>query len=105
MINFIENSTKDDDGLKVITSVIVYDKSQDNIHQFTELTAIVFDNEISHDIVQSYVDSEDGLKVAGGFKIQSTGGVMIKQIQGDYYNVVGLPLNSTFKVLKKIVDN
>ncbi|KAH3679009.1 hypothetical protein WICPIJ_008750 [Wickerhamomyces pijperi] len=102
LCNFIENSQRE--SLKVITSVIVYDKSNDEMNQFTEITDIIFDDSITQEIVKDYVDSEDGLKVAGGFKIQSIGGVLIKEIKGDYYNVVGLPLNSTFKVLKKIVD-
>ncbi|KAH3672893.1 hypothetical protein WICMUC_003980 [Wickerhamomyces mucosus] len=103
------------DGINVITSVVIKEiltttNNENNndyivkIHEFQESTLIKFDSELSQTIFEDYIETNDGFKVAGGFKIQKLGGLLIKEIHGDYYNVVGLPLNSTFKVLKKIID-
>lgn len=95
-----------DEPLKVITAVALINwKDQENysFDQFHEVTSVYFDNDLPADVIECYVDSKDGLNVAGGFKIQSFGGVMIDKIEGDYYNVVGLPLNKTFKAIYKEV--
>ena len=40
---------------------------------------------------------------AGGYAIQGTAGAkFIKEIRGDYYNVVGLPLSRLYQELKKL---
>ncbi|MEW5758521.1 MAG: Maf family protein [Candidatus Omnitrophota bacterium] len=43
--------------------------------------------------------------LAGGFDIQGKGALFIKRIEGDYYNVVGLPVYKLGKMLKKIGVN
>lgn len=40
---------------------------------------------------------------AGGYAIQGTAGAkFIKEIRGDYYNVVGLPISRLYQELKKL---
>ena len=40
---------------------------------------------------------------AGGYGIQEPFGAMaVKRIEGDYYNVVGLPVSRLFQVLKQL---
>ena len=42
---------------------------------------------------------------AGGYGIQDTFGMMhIKRIEGDYYNVIGLPISRLYRELKKLSD-
>ncbi|KAK5780964.1 hypothetical protein RI543_001351 [Arxiozyma heterogenica] len=100
-----------DESVKVITSVALIkdckdigDKTTLVIHQFEEITKIYFDPDIPVDIIKTYVDSKDGLHVAGGFKIQGSSAVLIKGIEGDYYNVVGLPVNKTYKTLLHLIN-
>ncbi|SMN18937.1 similar to Saccharomyces cerevisiae YOR111W Putative protein of unknown function [Maudiozyma saulgeensis] len=73
------------------------------IRQFHEISNVYFDSKISEQVIQDYVNSEDGLQVAGGFKVQGYSGILINRIEGDYYNIVGLPLNRTFKELLSYV--
>ena len=42
---------------------------------------------------------------AGGYGIQESFGMKhIKRIEGDYYNVVGLPISRLYRELKKLSD-
>jgi septum formation protein len=38
---------------------------------------------------------------AGGYGIQEKGGLFMENIEGDYFNVVGLPIFAVAKVLKE----
>lgn len=93
--------------MKVISSVVVMKDNKmggQDIRQFEEVTSIHFDSSIPQSVINNYVESEDGLQVAGGFKIQGPSGVLIKEIEGDYYNVVGLPLNKTYRTILDLIN-
>jgi septum formation protein len=51
--------------------------------------------------IASYVRSKEPLDKAGAYAIQGLGAVIVKDIEGDYFNVIGLPLSSLAEVLKK----
>ncbi len=70
-----------------------------------EKTDVYFDTTISDATLKEYVESGEGSNVAGGFMIQKFGGVLISKINGDYQNVVGLPLRPTYKLLEKALLN
>lgn len=58
-----------------------------------------------HDIV-SYVETLEPMDKAGAYAIQGRAGWMIERIEGDFYTVVGLPLNQLVKKLREkgIID-
>ena len=41
----------------------------------------------------------DSLDKAGGYGIQTMGGLFVESIQGDYNNVIGLPISRLFRAL------
>jgi len=50
--------------------------------------------------IRTYVESREGLGKAGGYAIQGRAEIFVKEINGSYSNVVGLPLALTVTLLK-----
>jgi septum formation protein len=51
--------------------------------------------------IDAYVQTKEPLDKAGAYAIQGLGAVIVKKIEGDYLNVVGLPLFDLVESLKK----
>jgi septum formation protein len=60
----------------------------------------VFLKKLAMKEIESYVRSQEPLDKAGGYAIQGLGAVIISRIEGDYYNVMGLPLSALIETLK-----
>lgn len=50
----------------------------------------------------AYIDTGEPEDKAGGYGAQGKGSIFIRRIDGDYYNVVGLPLCKTWAMLSEI---
>jgi septum formation protein len=61
----------------------------------------VFLKRLDADEIDAYVRSGEPFGKAGAYGIQGLGSVMIRKIEGDFFNVVGLPLNALAENLKK----
>lgn len=69
---------------------IVYDDKQYVFSNATEVTFFDLDQQS----IENYVASGDPLDKAGGYGIQTAGALFVKEITGDYYAVVGLPISA-----------
>lgn len=69
-------------------------------YTFFEKTDVLF-WELSDEEIYSYLDTGEPYDKAGGYGIQGFGGLLVKEIKGDYFAVVGLPLARTIRELKK----
>jgi len=52
-----------------------------------------------------YINTGEPMDKAGSYGIQGIGGQFVESIEGDYHNVVGLPLNALSKALAKILKH
>jgi len=62
----------------------------------------VYMNDITKEEIAAYIDSGEPMDKAGSYGIQGKAAAFIQKIDGDYFNVVGLPVSEVYKVLKKI---
>ena len=63
-------------------------------------TRVIFD-EMTESEIEGYVNSPEPYDKAGGYAVQGLASVYIRGIEGDYFNVVGLPVNLMSKILKQ----
>lgn len=97
---------------KVITAVAVLRPDDEMpvapgyvLKTHVEETEVVFDGRTSDDALLAYVRTGEGRDKAGGYGIQGQAAVFVEAIRGSYDNVVGLPLNATAKLVRKVLDH
>lgn len=84
---------------KVITGCAIF-KGGKSI-SFSEVTKVTF-YPLTEDEINSYIETNEPMDKAGAYGIQGYGSLLVKEIHGDYFNVVGLPVAKLNKALKRI---
>lgn len=69
-------------------------------HDF-EKTEVLF-NPLTPEQIREYHTSTHCYDKAGGYAIQMPGGLIVNKIEGCYYNVMGLPINTVRKLLLEV---
>lgn len=64
----------------------------------------VFFRELSDDEIEQYISTEEPYDKAGGYAVQGKGALLIDKINGDYFNVVGLPVSRLNRELIKFIN-
>jgi len=64
----------------------------------------VFTKDYSDEKIRNYIATGEVFGKAGAYAIQGLGGLLIDHIEGDYLNVVGLPISALEDVLEKHFD-
>ena len=82
----------------VITSV--YLSKGSNYKVFSEKTK-VWVSSMTDKEIEDYVSTKEPYDKAGGYAIQGLFAKYVERIDGDFYNVMGLPLNRVYNELKK----
>jgi septum formation protein len=81
----------------VVTGVVIV-KGEKEV-SFTDITEVWF-HELTHEQIEYYVEKYKPFDKAGAYAIQEWIGVIgIKRINGDFYNVMGLPISRVVKEL------
>lgn len=81
----------------VYTGVTVQTKNK--VVSKAEITQVLF-NDLTPEQIHQYLDQIKWADKAGGYAIQMSGGIIVQKIDGCYYNVKGLPINTVDQLLK-----
>jgi septum formation protein len=85
----------------VITGVVIV--KQKNEISFADTTEVFF-HELTNAQIEFYVDKYKPYDKAGAYAIQEWIGVVgIKSVNGDFYNVMGLPVSKVVQQLNKLM--
>ena len=81
----------------VVSGICV--RSKDKIYS-EAVTSTVYMRELTDREIEKYVDVWKPLDKAGAYGIQEMAGSFVSRIEGDFYNIVGLPLCRLVEILK-----
>ena len=56
---------------------------------------------LSEDRIEAYIDTGEPMDKAGAYGIQGFGGALIPRVEGCYFNVMGLPLYRTARLMEE----
>jgi len=83
----------------VYTGVTV--RRGDELFSQVEETRVLF-NPLTPEQIGHYCNKIHWADKAGGYAIQMGGGLIVRKIDGCYYNVMGLPINTLHALLRKV---
>ena len=69
-----------------------------------EVTRVRF-AELSAAEIDWYVSTDEPLDKAGAYAIQGRAAPFIEEIQGDYFNIVGLPMRLVYELIRRLQDS
>lgn len=85
----------------VLTGCTILVYPSNSIFQQVISTEVLF-RALEEQEIDFYLSQEEWKGKAGGYAIQGMGRLLIKEIKGDFYNIVGLPINWIWETLLKI---
>lgn len=73
--------------------------------RFTDVSLVEFYplDDYQRNVIARYVESGDPMDKAGAYGIQSGGALLVKGIEGDFLNVVGLPVARLARELSSVI--
>lgn len=84
-----------------VTGVTIIDLYQNKTLTFSETTNVYFD-ELDDEEISWYVENEKYILERCGYSIAGKSAIFISKIDGDYYNILGMPISRVYKELKKL---
>lgn len=98
MENLKEFSNSKNQG---ITGVTIIDKSNMKNITFSCVTDVYF-KKICNEDIKWYVEHERDLLNKAGYSLEGTISLFVEKIEGDFYNVLGLPLGMLYTKLNEL---
>ena len=81
---------------------LVHLESNKKIVEF-EKTKVIF-NTLTPKEIENYISTGEPLDKAGAYGAQGIGAVLVNRMEGDFYNVIGLPLSRLNQMMKQYFD-
>ncbi len=93
------------DKHQVYTGVAILDYDVDGKETIVNhaVKTDVYVNPMTDEEIWKYIESDNVMDKAGSYGIQSGFAVYIEKIEGDYFNVVGLPISYIYEQLKQLI--
>ncbi len=66
-----------------------------------EISKVKF-SKLEPELIDFYLSTDEWMGVAGGYRIQESGEILVKEIHGSFSNVVGLPIRVFYEILATI---
>lgn len=83
----------------VFTGVCI--RTKDVTAVFSEETKVTF-YPLTENEIRAYIQTGEPMDKAGAYGIQGMGCTLVEKIEGDYFNVVGLPVAKTVRKLREL---
>lgn len=87
----------------VYTGVAVLRTADGKLKTHLEETKVTF-RTLSADEIRAYIETGEPMDKAGAYGIQGRGGALVEKTEGDYLNVVGLPLTAVRRLLREMQE-
>ncbi|MHB8093379.1 MAG: Maf family protein [Candidatus Aminicenantales bacterium] len=88
---------------RVITAVVLYQKNAGRRETSLETSFVRF-RTLSPEAIDRYLAAGGFVDKAGSYAIQEVGDAFVESLEGDYDNVVGLPVGKVRELLRKFLD-
>jgi len=85
----------------VYTGVYLIENLSGKSANFYEKTEVFFKN-LDIETIKDYINTGEPMDKAGAYGIQNLGSLFVERINGDYFNVVGLPVCRLAKMLEEL---
>lgn len=85
---------------QVITGISVINLNENKKIVDYVVSDVKFKN-LDDEKIKRYIDTKEPLDKAGAYGIQGYGSLLVEEIKGDYFNIVGLPLSKLDEILHK----
>ncbi len=86
---------------EVVTGVGLIDVASGEVRVAHECTCVRF-AELSDAEIEAYVRTNEPMDKAGAYAVQGRGSLFIEGIEGDYWNVVGLPVRVVYGLVREM---
>ncbi len=88
---------------RVYTGICIYDTENNRVVKTFEKTEVIFRN-LENREIEYYIKGGSPMDKAGAYGIQDDlGSTFVKKINGDYFNVVGLPVLKLYQCMNKFI--
>lgn len=84
---------------EVITGVCLI--KNEEIRSFAKISRVRF-YKLTDDEINAYVATGESMDKAGAYGIQGLGCTLVESIEGDYFNIVGLPVAAVVREINKM---
>jgi septum formation protein len=88
---------------RVYTGICVIDTESGKSVSDFECSKVTF-RELTDDEIYAYIETGEPMDKAGAYGIQEKGALLVEEIKGDYFNIVGFPICKFGELLKNEFD-